>query len=118
MHSPGDQGRSKTTLVTAPKASAVVEGLWRSHRIPRAYSIAISSQARRATEEDLSILKPAIVVLLAECRCELVSRGLGHITPKLHMIEEHTFPLMQRLAVGLGLMAEQGAESIHAELTA
>ena len=54
-------------------------------------------------------------MLLVECCCALVSRGSGHIIPKLHLLEEHTFPHMQRLAGGLGLMAEQEAESIHTE---
>ena len=34
--------------------------------------------------------------------------------PKLHMLEEHIAPFIKRWRVGLGLMSEQGAESIHA----
>ena len=38
------------------------------------------------------------------------------ITVKLHMLEEHLVPfLTQWNGVGFGLMAEQGAESIHHE---
>ena len=36
------------------------------------------------------------------------------ITPKLHMLEEHLVPWLQRWTVGFGLLGEQGAESIHA----
>ena len=35
-------------------------------------------------------------------------------TPKLHMLEDHVIEFIQRWKVGLGLMGEQGAESIHA----
>ena len=36
------------------------------------------------------------------------------ITPKLHMLEEHLVPWLQRWKVGFGLLGEQGAECIHA----
>ena len=36
------------------------------------------------------------------------------ITPKLHMLEKHIVPWLEQWKVGLGLMGEQGAESIHA----
>ena len=36
------------------------------------------------------------------------------VTPKLHMLEEHLVPWLQRWRVGFGLLGEQGAESIHA----
>ena len=37
------------------------------------------------------------------------------VTPKLHMLEDHMVPWMQRWKVGFGLLDEQGAESIHAK---
>ena len=36
------------------------------------------------------------------------------VTPKLHMLEEHLVPWLQKWRVGFGLLGEQGAESIHA----
>ena len=35
------------------------------------------------------------------------------VTPKMHMLEEHTIPFLRRWHIGLGFMGEQGAESIH-----
>ena len=35
------------------------------------------------------------------------------ITPKLHLMEDHIVPFVQKWRVGFGLMGEQGAESIH-----
>ena len=35
------------------------------------------------------------------------------VTPKLHMLEDHVVPLLQRRHGGFGLMGEQGAESIY-----
>ena len=35
------------------------------------------------------------------------------ITPKLHMLEDHVVPFIRQWRVGLGVMGEQGAESIH-----
>ncbi len=36
------------------------------------------------------------------------------ITPKLHMLEDHTIPFLKKWGVGLGFLGERGAESIHA----
>ena len=38
------------------------------------------------------------------------------VTPKMHLLEEHTVDWMRRWHTGCGLMGEQGAESIHAHL--
>ena len=46
-------------------------------------------------------------------REEIVARRLGNITPELHLLKEHTVPLIRKLHVGLGLLAKQGAESLH-----
>ena len=35
------------------------------------------------------------------------------ITPKMHMLEDHVLPFLQKWRVGFGLLGEQGAESIH-----
>ncbi len=36
------------------------------------------------------------------------------ITPKLHLMEDHIMPWVQRRKLGMGFHSEQGAESIHA----
>ena len=38
------------------------------------------------------------------------------IMPKLHIMEDHVIPWLQRFHIGAGLMGEQGAESIHARV--
>ena len=35
------------------------------------------------------------------------------ITPKLHMLEDHVIPFLQRWNAGCGFYGEQGGESIH-----
>ena len=68
--------------------------------------------------DDLAIdqLQQDINVFLLQCRQEIVARGLGHVTPKLHLLELHIIPLIRKFRVGLGLLAEQGAESLHSSL--
>ena len=36
------------------------------------------------------------------------------VLPKMHILEEHVVPWIQKWHVGFGFMGEQGAESIHA----
>ena len=38
------------------------------------------------------------------------------ILPKMHLLEMHIVPWVRQHGVGLGLMGEQGAESIHASV--
>lgn len=38
------------------------------------------------------------------------------VIPKMHVLEDHTIPWLERWNLGAGLMGEQGAESIHAHL--
>lgn len=66
------------------------------------------------SDEDIDGLDVEIAHFLSLCRQHIVERNLGHITPKLHLLESHTLPLLKRLRVGLGLLAEHGSESIHA----
>ena len=35
------------------------------------------------------------------------------ITPKLHMLEEHVLPFLQKWHMGFGFHGEQGAEALH-----
>ena len=38
------------------------------------------------------------------------------VLPKMHLLERHVVPWLEKFGVGLGLMGEQGAESIHAAI--
>ena len=38
------------------------------------------------------------------------------ILPKMHILEDHVVPWLQRWGIGAGLMGEQGAESLHAHV--
>ena len=38
------------------------------------------------------------------------------ITPKMHILENHCLPFIQNFGFGLGLLAEQGGEHIHAQM--
>lgn len=38
------------------------------------------------------------------------------VLPKMHLLEGHVIPWLRRWGVGLGVMGEQGAESIHAAI--
>ena len=78
-----------------------------------AASSAIFSKSSSVSPEELSSLLVLIEDFLALCRKEIVERQLGHITPKLHLLEQHTLPLMTKLRVRIGLLGEHGAESIH-----
>ena len=35
------------------------------------------------------------------------------VIPKMHIMEEHIVPFIQRWKVGCGFLGEQGAESVH-----
>ena len=72
------------------------------------------SHCNAMSPEEIQTLEDSIAEFLRHCREEIVHRNLGHITPKLHLLEAHTVPAIRRLRVGLGLLAEQGSESIHA----
>lgn len=37
-------------------------------------------------------------------------------TPKMHLLECHVVPFIKNWGIGMGLMGEQGAESIHASI--
>ena len=38
------------------------------------------------------------------------------ILPKMHILEDHTVPWLEKWNIGAGLMGEQGAESLHAHI--
>ena len=63
----------------------------------------------------LEDLQKKIGLFMSACRQEVVARGQGHITPKLHLLEDHVVKSMRRFRVGLGLLGEQGGEGLHAK---
>ena len=67
------------------------------------------------SEDDVKEFQSSVKQFLSNCRVQLVERKLAHITPRLHLLEEHTVTAIERFHVGLGLLAEQGSESIHAK---
>jgi len=84
--------------------------------VARRYTDLFFSHCNSVKDSDIHNLEVAISSFLRTCRTEVVQRSLGHITPKLHLLESHTAPLMKQLHVGLGLLAEQGAESLHSSM--
>ena len=74
---------------------------------------AIFSKTSSVSHEELSSLSVLIDDFFTLCRKEIVERQLGHITPKLYLLEQHTLPLMTKLGVGIGLLGEHRSESIH-----
>ena len=72
-----------------------------------------SSNAVDATT--LAELECRVKIFIAAARREVVQRSRGHITPKLHLLESHVVSSIKRFGVGLGMLGEQGGESLHAE---
>ena len=75
----------------------------------------IFSSSDRVDGSQLSVLQDRVKTFMSAARSEIVHRSRGRITPKLHLLEFHVVPSIRRFGVGLGMLGEQGAESIHAE---
>ena len=60
---------------------------------------------------DLPMVKEVIDDFLAYYRSEFPNSS---IPIKYHLLEDHVIPWMERFPFGLGLLGEQGAESVHA----
>ena len=73
----------------------------------------IMSSSSTPSLNNVQELSSAISNFLASCRQHVTSRRRGNITPKLHLLEAHVIECLQHFSVGLGLINEQGAESIH-----
>lgn len=74
------------------------------------------SSSSAVSDEAISELERHITTFMATARREVVSRRVGNVTPKLHLLEDHVVPFMQRFGVGLGVLGEQGGEGIHHEM--
>ena len=48
--------------------------------------------------------------------CYRASFPQATVIPKMHILEDHVIPWFEWWHLGLGIMGEQGAESIHAHL--
>ena len=46
----------------------------------------------------------------------MASEKHATVLPKIHLLECHNVPWMKEHRVGLGLMGEQGAETVHAAI--
>ena len=111
-HIPVIEDRCASLLPVANRIASRYEKLLNGYAACRA----IFSHRESIGDESLERLQSEIEEFLKTCREEIVARRLGNITPKLHLLEEHTVPLIRKLHVGLGLLAEQGAESLHSNL--
>ena len=58
------------------------------------------------------ILDNAIIDFMAYYRGEFPDES---VSPKMHMLEDHVLTFIKKWRIGLGMYAEQGGESIHAE---
>ena len=73
------------------------------------------SSCARMSAEDIQCLEEDITDFMKSARQEVVCRKLGNVTPKLLLLEAHLTDSVAQFRVGLGLLAEQGGESIHTE---
>ena len=99
-----------------PQEAHTIAGRYRQLISGYAACSAIFSKSSSVSPEELSSLSVLIDDFLALCRKEIVERQLGHITvftPQLHLLEQHTLPLMTKLGVETGLLGEHGSESIQ-----
>eukprot|EP00117_Sycon_ciliatum_P024254 scpid42675/ scgid20399/ len=69
----------------------------------------------RMSPDDVTEFQSNVSTFMATARREVVARRLGSITPKLHLLEAHLPGAVKEFGVGMGLLAEQGGESIHHE---
>jgi len=111
-HLPIVQARCPELTPLANTISARYNALMSSYATCRS----MFSHCQPVDEDELDKLQKEVTKFLQLCRKDVVARKLGFITPKLHLLEEHTVPMMRRLRVGLGLLGEQGAESLHSSL--
>ena len=75
----------------------------------------IYALSRKVSEDDILALQSNIMDFMCSVRREIVLRGLGNVTPKLHLLEDHVVEQMAHFQTGLGLYGEQGGEGLHAE---
>ena len=74
------------------------------------------NRSSAVTDEDLEVMEGRITTFMATARREVIARGLGNVTPKLHLVEDYVVACMRKFRVGLGLLGKKGGEGIHHEL--
>lgn len=72
------------------------------------------SSCKPLSAADIAKFSSDVAAFMKTARTEIVARKLGYVTPKLHLLEAHTADFLARFRIGLGLLAEQGGESLHA----
>ena len=70
------------------------------------------SHSRRVPKEKLKGIKQNISYYMSIQRNQF-----KHVTPKMHMLEHHCLPFIHKWGFGLGLMGEQGGESLHSSFS-
>ncbi|XP_077985525.1 uncharacterized protein LOC144440134 [Glandiceps talaboti] len=70
----------------------------------------IYNLCRQLTDDEIESLRTNIRGLFIYLRVHFPHVA---ITPKLHMLEEHVLPQIQKYGVGLGFLGENGVEAIH-----
>ena len=73
----------------------------------------IFSTCQVATGSLVRTLQDAITVVMHLVRREVTARHKKTVTPKLHLLEQHTVSCIQHFGVCLGVLGEQGGEAIH-----
>ena len=73
---------------------------------------AIFAVCNKITPDKLHQLSTNIKLFMATLRKTVYDQNKT-ITPKMHMLEAHTVDCISQFGVSLGLMGEQGGESIH-----
>ena len=70
------------------------------------------SHTRKIDQSTLDTIRKAIASYISLYR----RHSHNTITPKLHMLERHCLPFIERWGFGLGLLGEQGGEMMHANV--
>ena len=73
----------------------------------------IFASCKKVEPADTTLLEQLIKTFMATVRSEVIARQKKTVTPKLHLLETHTVPVMKRYGVSLGLLGEQGGEGVH-----
>lgn len=70
------------------------------------------NRASRLSPQDVGLLEESINNLVSYY---VVKFSNFSFTPKFHLLYKHVVPFIRRTGIGLGFMAEQGGEQLHAQ---
>lgn len=105
---------AETELSAIVETATVIQSRYEALLTEYAECRSIFSGKAPVSSRSRERLDAKITAFMSNCRKEIVARRLGHITPKLHLLEEHVLECMDHFGMGLALLGEQGMESIHA----